>query len=55
MCKTFIKDQDSKYYELATENITWKMGQPKSFKRRQKIKMYVCVCVCIHFIPTELH
>lgn len=47
MCKTFIKDEGSKYFELATKSITWKMGYSKSFKRR-KIKMYVCVCTHFH-------
>lgn len=51
MRKTFIKDKDSKYCELATKNRTWKMGHSISFKR--KIKIYMCVC--IHFIPSELH
>lgn len=53
MCKTFIKDEDSKYCELATESRTWKMGHSINFKRGRKIKIYICVC--IHFIPTELH
>lgn len=54
MCKTYIEDEDSKYFELATKSITWKMGYSKSFKRRRKIKMYMCVCVYTS-TPTELH
>lgn len=43
-----IKDEDSKYSVLATKSITWKMGYTKSFKRRRKIKMYMCVCIHFH-------
>lgn len=57
MCKTLIKKEDSKYYELAARSITWKMGHSKSFKTRRKNKdVYVYVCVCIYTAtPTEFH